>query len=308
MILIVKFLIAIIGLIYTSQVLVNSASKLTKSFGISLFAVGAVFIAFSTTIPELFIGVNAALQGVSNISLGTVVGANIVKLSFVLGLLLVVFRQINLSDYVSKSSFYWVVVATFLPIILLYDLELSRLDGLILLLFFLAYIYSIFISKQKIREEYQRADKKEFYRNILIFVLAVIGLLFFAKLAVDYGRALATDISISFLILGLVFYAVSVSLPELVFSLRALKEKKYSLAFGDLIGALVANLTLVLGLTALINPIVLEARIEFFLAASFLALLTIFYYLIIKYQVNLTRAVGLILIALYFAFLVLEIV
>jgi cation:H+ antiporter len=304
--LIAKFLLSIAFLIYASQLLIKSTGKLSKYFKISFFSAGVVFVAISTTIPELFIGINSAFQNASNISLGTVLGSNIANLAFILGVALIVFKEIDISKSISEKSSWWVVIVGLFPLLLLFDSKLSKLDGLILLLIFISYIYNVFLSKQKVKETYNGVNKRRFFKDIIIFIIGILILIFSADYAVEYGKELAINFGVPLIVLGISLYAFSTSLPELVFILGAIKDKKQDLAFGDLVGAIIANSTLVLGVTVIISPVELATRKEFFLAGSFLVMLIMLIFFVVQRKIKLTTIAGVVLLFLYFSFLALE--
>jgi len=307
--LILKLLLSIIGLIIASQLLVKSTAKLSKYFRVSFFAIGVVFMAVSTTIPELFLSIDAALSNASNIALGTAIGSNIADLAFVLGILLIIVKKIDLHKYISKNSSWWMLIAGLAPFLLLYDSKISKIDGLILLLIFFSYIYYIFLSRQNIKKGLdKKIIRNGFIKDLLIFAVGILVLLFSADYAIDYGRKLAIELNLPLIILGISLYALSTSLPELVFEIRAIKDGKYNLALGDLLGSIIANSALVLGVTAIINPIVLATRKEFFLAGSFMLLLICFVFYVVRRKISLNRMVGVFLVLAYFGFLILEMI
>ncbi len=306
--LIFKFILSVVVLIYASNLLINSVGNLSRYLKVSLFSAAVVFVAITTTVPELFIGINSALQQAPSISLGTVLGTNIANIAFIIGIALIVFKEINLSDSISRESSWWLLIVGLMPLFLLIDSELSRVDGIFLLLIFASYIYYLLFFRRKIKEVFKETSKKHFIRDFLFFLIGILLLVFSADYAVKYGEELAISIGLPLIVLGISLYAFSTSLPELVFVIGSIKKDSQELAFGDLVGAIIANSTLVLGVTAIINPIVLETRKEFFLAGIFLVLLISFIFFVVRKRVALNRLTGVVLIIVYLGFLALEVV
>jgi cation:H+ antiporter len=306
--LIIKFSLAIVILIWSSQLLIRVLGHLTRYFQVSFFAAGVVFVAISTTIPELFLGIDAALQGLPTLSLGTVLGSNIANIALVLGVALLVVRKLRPSQSVKSKDAGWALAGIVAPLVLLIDGYLSKIDGLILLLIFISYVYSIFLSRQRLTKNFKKINKRKLVINIIKFAVGIIGLLIASKYVVEYGSALAFSFQIPLIAIGVTVYALSTSLPEMVFVAGALSKGKEGLALGDLIGALVVNSTLVLGLTALIAPITIIDFDSFLLASGFLLLLSVLLFTVVKRKWIISWPIGIILIVSYIIFLIVELI
>lgn len=306
--LIIKFSLAIIGLIWASQFLVNSLGRLSHYFKVSFFAAGVVFMAISTTIPELFLGIDSALQGVPSLSLGTVLGSNIADLALVFGVVIIIARSLKPAKIVKSRDATWIFLGTLAPLLLLWDRCLSQIDGLILLFIFLIYLYFIFLSKQQLIAQFKEIDKKRLLIDGIKYVIGIIILLVACKYVVEYGTDLALSFQIPLIVVGVSIYALSTSMPELAFETRAMIKGQRALALGDLAGSLIANSTLVLGITALIEPITVISLSNYLLAGGFLFLLVVFFFLAIKRGWQLNWPIGIILILGYVTFLIVEVV
>lgn len=306
--LIIKFSLAIVVLIWASQLLIRVLSRLTHYFQVSFFAVGVVFVAISTTIPELFLGIDSALQGVPSLSLGTVLGSNIADIALVLGVVILVARQLKPARSIKSKDASWALVGVVAPLILLIDGYLSKIDGLVLLLIFISYVYSIFLSRQQLTKNIKKIDKRKLTIDIIKFAAGIIGLLIACKYVVGYGSDLALSFQVPLIVIGASVYALSTSLPEMVFEVGAILKGNEELALGDLIGSLIANSTLVLGITALIAPITVISLDSFILASGFLLLLSVLFFIAVRRRWVLHWSVGIILIVSYIAFLIVELI
>jgi len=299
-------------MIYASTILIKSLSQLSKVFKVSHFAVSFMIMALATSIPELFLGVNSALDRVPTLSLGTVIGSNIADLALVFGVILLLVPSVKLKSVIAKKDALYMTAIVFLPLFLLVDKTLSRIDGVILLFVFAFYSWSVFWSKQKFFKLPQRIEKGELkkafnlFKELLIFIVGVLVLVVASRFVVGYSEELAISLGLPLVVVGISVLALSTSLPELVFEIRAVATDRRSMALGDLIGSLVVNSGLVLGVTALICPIQIESLASFFLGAGFL----IFFLLFFVFSVfrGVPRFSGALLILFYLVFLVLEFV
>lgn len=306
-IIILKIIALILILIYSTKILTSVLSNFNKYFKVSTFAIGIVFMAIATSIPELFIGIQSALQNASQLSLGTVLGSNISDLALVLGILVIVSKKaISTKNNIKINDAWWMLVYALLPIFLSIDGVISKIDGIILLLMFIIYTYYIFLSKQKIAQSFKRLSNKQFLFDIMKFIFGVALLLFSSHYLVKYGIEIANSFAIPTMVIGVTVYALSTSLPELSFELRAIKEKKESMAMGDLLGSIIVNSSLVLGVTAIINPIIIENIAEFVPTVLVLFFTAGYFFYKVLNGKKLRTIDGLLLIAIYVLFLISE--
>ncbi len=305
---IIFFLIAIGVLVYSGSWVVRSLTKFSVSLKISFFVISFILMAFATSIPELFIGISAAMRNEPIISLGNVLGSNIVNLSLILGISVLLVKKIKIKTKAIRNDFWHAAVIGLLPFALIVDGILSKIDGLILLAVFAIYLYFLFQEKRifhKIAEVEENHFLKGCALNLVIFLVAVIGLIVSANYVVVYGTMVALDLQIPIILVSLFLIALGTSLPELVFSVMTVAEKR-EMTLGNLLGSTVMNASLVLGLTAVISPIIIS---DFtFLIKGVIALVLIFITLLIA--VNTKKALGqvtaILLLVIYLAFAIFE--
>lgn len=307
--LIIKFLFFIYLLAHSGAWLVKLLSRLAGYFKVSYFAVAFIIMAAATSVPELLVGINSALDKTSTLSLGVVLGSNIADLALVFGVILILAKTITLESTIAKKDAYYMVLIAILPLILLYDRTLSRTDGLILLLAFGLYSYAIFWSKQKFFKAFHLDNNHipklmGIAKNFFYFLIGLGLLLISAKYVVDYGNQLALALNLPLILIGISVLALSTSLPELVFEWKAIGSGKKEMALGDLIGSVVTNSALVLGITALIYPIEIRTFSVFLIAAVYFLLLLVFF--LFNLSKPLGPKTGIFLILSYIIFLVLE--
>ena len=308
-------------LVYSGVYVVHSLSALARFLGISEYTISFILLAIATTLPELSVGVSAAVSGDPDLSLGNVLGTNIVNITLILGLVAVISGKVELADYEDfRKTRFSIFLLVLSPVILLIDGALSRMDGIILLFLFLWNIYRTL----SLGVKYGRRtpglfeggaagvagklwkNRRRPLRRFFIFTLSVAALVASSYLVVYSASNLSLVLGLPEILIGILIVALGTSLPELSLGIRSAVEGKGSVPFGNLLGALVMNSTLVLGVTAVISPIgVVESSI-FWISALFMAasVLLVFYFLRARHF--LVRREGIALIFVYTAFLIMQ--
>jgi len=298
--------------------LIKSLIKISSSLSISEFFVSFILMSFASTLPEFLVGINSSLSKIPKLSLGNVFGSSITHLGLVLGLAAVFSGKINFEKKIAKIDSGFSFILGLSPLVLLIDGSLSRLDGLILISLFFLYLFRLFKTQilnhsKNFWATFNQKDTKaieklnNFKKNILLFFGSVFVLIISSYSIVNSTKLIAKEIMISELIIGVIILAIGTSLPELVFAIRSSLARHPSLSLGNVIGATVFNSTWILGVVALISPFSLNPGLEtiqfLFIAISFplfLFLVNIF----IRTKNFISRKEGLILIFLYFAFII----
>jgi len=281
------------------------------------FAITSLLLAFATSVPELVVGITAALEGNSNLALGVVLGSNIADISLVIGGAAIVSGTFSIAGEFLKVDIFSVFLAGVLPLMLLLDNQLSRVDGLILLLVYGMYNYGL-LHKRTRRSANGRsrlmrkiftneASKRKLNRWLAWLFLGAAMLMFAADMIVKTGTALAGVLGIPVFLIGLFLVAMGTSLPELSFEIKAIRERQIGMALGDLFGSIVANSTLILGIVSLINPIKLDDGLDsYLLAAAAFGVIFLLFWLFVKTKRKLERWEGAVLLAAYIGFILLE--
>lgn len=307
-------------LIKATDEIIVALKRISKKTGIQSFTVAAIFLALATSFPELSVGITSALSGVSSLSLGNIAGANIANISLILGLSGILAGTIKIKDFgLIDKDIPLTLFAGLAPFLLLWDRTLSRFDGLLLILLYGAYASGFFHHRflevgrahqeggawQKIIREIKTGEgdvRTEFIR----FFIALIVLLFSANFLIEVSTNFARDIGVPLILIGMLLVSVGTTFPEFLFSLRAIQRGAPSVLLGNLLGSVVVNSTLVLGLVALISPIVIPHRREYLLAASTFLLATLLFWLFSRTKHALYRLEAGILFFIYCLFVVLQ--
>ena len=316
----------VISILFFSFILIKSADlvivalrRISRQTKTGVFALSAVILALGTSLPELFVGITSAIEKTPSLALGVVIGSNIANISFVAGVSALLAGRVHVHGNFLKRDIWIALVAGLLPIVLVGDGNLSRIDGLILLAVYGAYSSSFFKSRfLEIAKEHRR--EKYFYRFLRRFnhvdshitrefgrlFLGVALLLFSADVIVKIARVLAETANLPVFIIGLIFLALSTSLPEVVFSFRSLEGRQPSMFFGNLLGSTIANSTLVIGMTSFIFPITISSLNPYLVASATFVLVSLVFWRFVKTKLRLDRWEAAILLLIYLAFVIVE--
>lgn len=301
------FLISCLVLFFSATFLVKSLSKIARFLRIQEFTAGFIIMAIATSLPELFVGIAAALEKNTALALGNVIGSNIVDLTLIAGIGVVLVKGYRIKTKETKKDALFMVGFALLPLILMVlGQKISRGDGLLLLLFFSIYLVRMIKKRKYYPKKYEnKVPRKQIVFNVFLFVFCLVILFLSAHYAVVYGKALSLDLALPPIIIGLFLIAFATSLPELVFETSAILKGHSEMALGDLIGSVIANSSLVLGVTALIYPI----SADFFLALTsgiFMLIVCFIFAAFVKSGDRFSWKEGVSLILFYIFFIVLE--
>jgi len=258
-------LLKILGIIFFSYVLGKTTSHLIKHlaifsqvFKIGQFETTAVIMSIATTLPEILVSMSASLSKVSSLALGNAVGSNVVNLSLVIGITAVAGRSLHFKGNVAIKNKFLPVAYTLIPFLLLWDGELTRVDGMVLILIYIIYAFGLL--KKPTEEEEKKKEVNAGKVSMLVLKIGFwVGIMLLASQAIVYlAKQVAIDFDLPILFVGLFVVAVGTSLPEMVFNVKAVGKRRISMSMGNIVGACVSNSTLVIGLSAVINPIIIE--------------------------------------------------
>ena len=255
---IASLIVGFLLMIKSADIVTNHASEISKKRGISEMTIGMTLVALATSLPELAISSTSALFGKTDIALGNVIGSNITNVALVLGLCAIL-RTISIERRVVASDGMWMLIATFITSILLYYGDFGRIDGLILLLVFVAFIYFL-----RRTEEGNSVGKKTGESALVDLVMSLVGgvLVWIGSWIAIWGvEGFANYFDIKPIYIALTIVALGTSLPELIVSLVAITKDMKSISVGNIVGSNVFNLLLVLGISSLIRPIVVDSSV-----------------------------------------------
>lgn len=312
------FAVACIVLIKSASTLVRHLPRIASYFKLNEFAIGFIVMAISTTLPELFVGISSALAKNTALGLGNALGSVIADLTIIIGIVALFNRKVRIQSHIIRKDLIYMFVILLLPIVMMLwpptwlrpagqepVAIISRVEGAILLCVFLFYIYMTARQERMFHRGISLPTKQEATVSALVTLFMVVLLFASSRFVVLYGTRISDDFHVPPLLVGILLIALGTSLPELTFQLRAVAEKHEELAIGDMVGAVVANSTLVIGVTALISPVTANFFL-FFTSAIFMVVYAFIFLTFAESDGSLNWKEGLSLIMLYVFFVVVE--
>ncbi len=273
------FILSMGALIYGADFIIQQSEKIAFHFDISPFVIGATLIALGTSLPEMAVSMSASLKGSGDIAVANVIGSTIFNISLVLGAVFLIAKKIEPQrDLFAKDSS-WSLFPILIFILMGLDGELSRFDGFLFVLLMGAYLLFLIQSNQVEELDEELAKEKFAWGKTLGllfvgFVFVIVG----ADFAIDSAGNMARDFGVSEWLIGLFLVALGTSLPELVVSIQAARNNNADMAIGAIIGSNVANFTMVLGLSSILNPLNVDLSTNFFdiMAALIVSVMLVF--------------------------------
>ncbi len=233
---------------------VDGAAGIATKFGIPQLVVGLTIVAMGTSAPEAAVSITGALNGAADISIGNVVGSNILNILIILGITGVITTVAVQKSTLMIEMPFMMAITVLLVVLGMSGNELTFVEGIIFWVCFIAYLVYLYFLAKKGTEEEATEDRPVW--KLLLFVIAggvvvVLG----ANISVDAATAIATAIGISEKFIGLTIVALGTSLPELVASVTAARKGNADIAIGNIVGSNIFNILFVLGTSALITPV-----------------------------------------------------
>lgn len=299
------FLLFLVILVKCAEYAIRYSTKVSISLKIPEFVVSFVIVALISILPESTISIISAIKGEPELGLGTLLGSNVADLSLVLGIATLFSpKGINVKSKILKNNFFYILLLL-VPILLGFDGRFTRLDGLILFLLGMFFFIKIITDNKDISKKIKKTNKNDVLKNLikLIFVLGI--LLLSAYFTVKYALNFANEVKIPVILVGITIIAFGTCLPELIFSIKAVKKNKDSLALGDIIGTVITDITIVLGIVALISPFEFNTK-NIYVTGTAMVLAGIILTTFMKTDKTINKKEGLIMILFYVLFVFVE--
>ena len=239
---------------------VDASSQLSRAFRVPRFIVGGTIVSVATTVPELLTSIQASLDGDSGLALGNAIGSCIANIGLITGLVAIIMPiEFDRSDVLKRST--WMMFAAVFIVIVSWNLKISFAYAVVLLIFTGVYlvwdVFGVVRHRSKLDDQ-PGGDHPTMLSAVGWFLLGAVFVGFGSKLLVDAGQNIAVALGISTTVVGLSFVAFGTSLPELVTGVKAARRGMPDLSLGNIIGANVLNLLLIVGASGVITPLVLE--------------------------------------------------
>lgn len=282
---------------------VEGASQIADRLGIPQLVIGLTIVAMGTSLPEAAVSISAATQGSAEITIGNVVGSNIMNVLVILGLTAVVCVIPVQKSTVRYEIPFMILITAVLAGLGLADNQVSRPEGLILWAFMILYLfYLLRMAKNGTGGEEVEGKKRPIWLLILMVLVGAAMIVFGSDITVDAATAIAKIFGMSERFIGLTIVAFGTSLPELVTSVTAALKGKTDIAVGNIVGSNIFNILFVVGTTALITPVAYNSA---FLVDSIIAVAAaLFLFLCVFRNKKLGRLGGILMLAAYAGYFV----
>lgn len=306
------FIVALISLSFSSKWLVKSLTKISKYLGWKEFVVAFFTMALAATAPNLFLGISSIIHKTSVLSFGDIVGGNIVDLTIAMGLAVLISKNsLSLKSRTVQGSAIFVLIVSLLPVFLIFDGSLGKGDGIVLMLTFVVYIAWMFRKKEMFVKEYedqQKINPVEAVKNFFLLLGALGLLVLSAEGIVRSSKFFAEMFNLPLAIIGIFIVGLGNCLPEIIFAIRAAREKDDWMVVGDLMGSIIIPSTLVLGLVAFFAPITQIDFSIFRAARIFLFIAALIFFIFIRTDKKISKREAAILFSIYILFILFEII
>ncbi len=234
---------------------VDGASGLARKLGIPQLVIGLTIVAMGTSLPEAAVSISAALRGNAEITIGNIVGSNILNILIILGVTALI-ATLKVADSTVRYEIPFMIVVTFVLLWLGYTGgQVTWLEGVILWVLFLLYLRYLYMMAKKGKEEEKEAEQLSTAKIIGLILAGVVMIVAGSNFAVEGASNLAKALGISQRFIGLTIVAFGTSLPELVTSVSAARKHNADIAIGNIVGSNIFNILFIVGTTALITPV-----------------------------------------------------
>ncbi len=261
----------------SSDFTITNAVKFSKASGVNQFIVGFILIAVATSLPEMTIAIISSVGGGGQLSLGNIIGADIINMTLILAIMSFIGFTVGKRD-VNEMILACILVS--LTSLFLFILGVADfIFGIFLLMLF--YIFARILLDKEVTVDHEVRSSSRKYA--LLSIAGVAFVIFSASMVTEYAVAIASDLILSQTLIGATIISFGTTLPELSVNIAALRRRNFELAIGDSMGTIVANITLVLGIASIIHPIYVDA------VASLSLLFLLFTSALVVYMTKKTR-------------------
>jgi cation:H+ antiporter len=305
----ILFFIGFYILIKGASILVRGAVSIARLFNISNWFIGVVIVGIGTSIPEFSINIASVFNG-STIGLGTIIGSNTFNILFILGFSAIFFPIQMKKEWVFKDFLLNIVSILAAACVIIFPifgdsefLGVTRSEALFLFILFIAWLLFMFFRKAKFDGV---ADAKVFtvFSSFVMIIAGIIGVFIGGKWVVHGAEVIASLFNVSSTLIALTIIAAGTSLPEFTVSIVAMIKKRTGIAVGNIVGSNIFDFLGIIGITALLRPIVIVNKLQFDISAALGAALLLFALTFIGRKYILSRIEGLIFIMSYIAYIV----
>ncbi len=299
---VVLLIVGFIFLIKGSDFFVDGASSIASLLKIPTIIVGLTIVAFGTSAPEAAVSITSSLVGNNAMAVSNVIGSNLFNMLMVIGIAALLSNLLMEKSVLEKDLPFLVGITALWAIFIFIGWDINNIEGIILLIILLAYVYYLIRSARKSKDANEvEKPKLTLPKSIIFIVIGLAGIIIGGDFVVDGASAIAMALGMSETLVGLTIVAIGTSLPELVTSITALRKGENQLVIGNVIGSNIFNILFVLGASSAISSIPLDPSM--IIDVIFMIAVTILCFIFGKTQDKYDKKEGIILIALFILYM-----
>ncbi|MCP6718738.1 MAG: sodium:calcium antiporter [Patescibacteria group bacterium] len=307
------FILSSLALVQSGVWVIRVLNRIAEFLGWREFVVASVLMSFATSLPEIFIGITSALAKKPELAFGVIIGSNIINLTLVIGIGVLVAKGLRFESKIIQRSSLYAGLYGILPLVLILDGKISRPDGVILLLALAFYFFQLLSQERKFTKIFSNQNQKGwshfklFLKDLFVFWIAIGFLLLSSEGIIFAASRIAVTFNISLVIIGAILVAFGTSLPELVVEIRAAQAGRKKTILGNIMGSVIVNSALVLGLVAIISPFEITNFSPYLIGIIFTVVTSLFFVLFAKTDSKITEREAIFLIGIYIIFFLAQI-
>lgn len=298
----VWLIISLLIVVKSADYATRSSVNLAKGLNISKYTLGFLLLAVISALPETFISIISAAQGEPSFGLGVLFGSNVADITLVFAIItFLAAKSVKVESQIIKNSPLYALMIV-IPIFFGLNGHYSRLEGIILILSGLLFYFWL------LRQEFSKAPAKQktfSWKDLALLIVSMATLILGAEFTVKFSTLIANDFGVSPVVVGMFLVALGTVLPELFLSIEAVKERHDGLAVGDILGMVITDATIVVGVLAVIDPFVFNQRIVL-VTGIFMLFAIIVLLNFMRTDKALTKKEGLLLLFYYLLFIFME--
>ena len=306
------FIVSCLLMIISGNWLIKSLSQISEILGMKRFTVVFLLMSLATAAPELFVGISSALKGISELSLGNIIGQNIIHFTVAIFICVLISGGFHVKSKTIRTTAFFSAFMALFPLILILDGSLSRIDGVILIGLFLAYISRMVKNGKRYDIKYDdlKTDNKTpilkriylFFKDFGIFISGSVLLLIASQGVVKSAMFFAEKMNIPLVLIGVLIVSLGTALPEVYFSAYSAKNGDGEIMSGNLLGSTMVSTSLVLGIVAIISPITGIEFFSYFLSriVLFISVILFIFFMLSDRKISLKESWVLLMIYLIF--------
>lgn len=297
------FVVALFLVVKGATMATKYAVQIANGFKLSKYTVGFIIVSFISILPETFIAVSSAMSGVPSFALGMLFGSNIADLTLIFALIILITgRGLKVEGKILKNHVIYPFIL-FLPLLLGLDGYYSRLEGLLLIL--VGGVFYYISLKHSIDNTVPSVHETRKHKHIFMLLFSMCLLLVGAHFTVSSATTIAEFFEVSPVIIGMLIVGLGTTMPEFFFALKSVTKRDDSLAIGDILGTVLADATIVVGILALVNPFSFPEKI-IYISGVFMVATSLILFAFMRSGQTLTKREAYILFIIWLMFICVE--